>query len=97
MAIIQANQIKTVIISARWVDLQRRGLEGLADTIATLNRLGVTTYVVGQSPMFTTDVQLIASRQQNRPGDDWAISMALWMFVSINRSPGYRPAMRRRP
>jgi peptidoglycan/LPS O-acetylase OafA/YrhL len=75
LAIIKQNDVKTVIIAARWVDLQRRGLGELRSTLGALSALGVRTYVIGQSPLFTTDVHVIASR---RPAggrlDFWPVS-----------------------
>jgi len=63
-----------VVISARWVDLRQRGLGELQSTLKALSGLGVKTYVIGQSPMFTTDVQVIGFRQGRRGRDDWPIS-----------------------
>jgi peptidoglycan/LPS O-acetylase OafA/YrhL len=54
--------VRRVILSARWVDLQRRGLEHLESTLDALAARGVEVYVVGQSPIFMTDVAVIGAR-----------------------------------
>ncbi len=65
--------IKRVIISARWVDLRLRGLDHLRSTLDALATRDVEVYVVGQSPMFITDVAVIAAR---RPNDEsWPMSI----------------------
>jgi peptidoglycan/LPS O-acetylase OafA/YrhL len=73
--VIRQLDIKTVVLSARWVDLQRRGLSELKSTLNALRSLGVTTYVIGQSPMFTTDVHLIGWREGlDQRLDAWPVS-----------------------
>jgi hypothetical protein len=80
--VIKAQDVKTVIMSARWVDLQRRGLDELAGTLATLSKLGVRTVVIGQSPMFATDAPIIAFRRGPSAGvASWPISFE----PSLNR------------
>ncbi|MBV9995263.1 MAG: acyltransferase [Caulobacteraceae bacterium] len=74
IAIIREQGIRTVVMSARWADLERRGLGGLADTLAVLSKLGVNVYVIGQSPMFTADVHVISFREGERGRDVWPIS-----------------------
>lgn len=58
--IIKEHHITKVILSGRWSNLKSRGLDGLSDTIATLKKMGVTVYVIGQSPEFPIDVQILA-------------------------------------
>ncbi len=75
LAIIRQNHIGTVVLAARWVDLQRRGLDQLRSTLAAMRAMGVKTYVIGQSPMFTTDVHVIAYREgEDVQLDRWPIS-----------------------
>jgi peptidoglycan/LPS O-acetylase OafA/YrhL len=57
--LIKTLNVKHVILSGRWVDLRVRGLDLLQDTISTLKALGVDVTVIGQSPMFVTDVRVI--------------------------------------
>ena len=59
---IETLGIRRVILAARWVDLQARGLDGLRATLDALNRLGVEVTVIGQSPMFITDIAVIGAR-----------------------------------
>ena len=54
--------IRRVILAARWIDLQARGLDGIRTTLDALNRMGVAVTVVGQSPMFITDIAVIGAR-----------------------------------
>ncbi|WP_394890295.1 acyltransferase family protein [Mesorhizobium sp. AaZ16] len=76
LKIIKDRHIRTVILSARWTDLQSRGLDQLQSTLAMLAPLGVKIYVVGQSPQFSTSVQVIAySKGSHDPDavDKWTI------------------------
>ena len=70
--IIDRDHVGAVVLSARWVDMQRRGLDEIRSTLDALKARGVKVYMLGQSPMFTTDVQLIAFRQPAK--DHWSIS-----------------------
>ena len=89
LEIIQRNHIRTVVLAARWVDLQRRGLGELAGTLETLSRLGVRTYVIGQSPMFTTDVHIIAARRPaGAGGDDWRVDFDPALNARLARIAG---------
>jgi peptidoglycan/LPS O-acetylase OafA/YrhL len=75
LALIRREGVRKVVLSARWVDLQRRGLGELGSTLKALSALGIETYVIGQSPMFTTDVHVIAFRQgASGPEANWPIS-----------------------
>jgi peptidoglycan/LPS O-acetylase OafA/YrhL len=75
LEIIKRYGVKTVVLSARWVDLQRRGLEELTSTLRSLRALGVRTYVIGQTPMFTIDVNVIDSRRAaTGRAESWPIS-----------------------
>ena len=68
LSVIRRNNVKVVVLSARWVDQQRRGLEQLTSTLTALSRMGVRAYVIGQSPMFTTHVQVIEFRNRDMKG-----------------------------
>ncbi len=74
LEIIRRDRIRTVVLSARWVDLQRRGLEELTGTLQALRASGVSVYVIGQSPMFTIDAHVIAARRGWTGGDAWPVS-----------------------
>jgi len=63
---IQKLGIERVILSARWVDLRRRGLDQLGSTLEALKKLDVETFVVGQSPIFITDVSVIGARGNDK-------------------------------
>ena len=76
-AIIKEEHIDTVVLAALWTNTPRWALERLTDTIAQLNSLGVRTYVIGQSPEFSADVQHIdyLSGSRLRPGKAyWTVS-----------------------
>jgi peptidoglycan/LPS O-acetylase OafA/YrhL len=71
--VIRREHVTKVILAGRWADLQRRGLGELRSTIEALSGMGVQTYVVGQSPIFPADVQVIASRKTGV--DAWPIDL----------------------
>jgi len=66
LKLIETEEIGTVILSARWTDLQSRGLEELRSTLDALKGMGREVYVLGQSPEFSMDVQVIAYMQGSR-------------------------------
>lgn len=67
--LIKELDVKTVILSARWLDLRSRGLDLLAGTIGELRSLGVKVVVIGQSPAFVTNVDVIAYANRSEQGD----------------------------
>jgi peptidoglycan/LPS O-acetylase OafA/YrhL len=77
--LIKALEIKTVILSARWLDLRSRGLDLLAGTIEELRSLGVKVVVIGQSPAFVTNVDVIAYANRAAQGE-----RATW-FTLVDR------------
>ena len=60
--VIARYHIDTVVLSARWDEMRERGLQGTSDTIDRLRARGITVYVIGQSPMFAFDVQVLDYR-----------------------------------
>jgi hypothetical protein len=75
LGVIDREHIKTVVLAARWVDLRQRGLKELTSTLRALSARGVDTWIIGQSPMFATDVHVIAWRQGAAAADArWTIS-----------------------
>jgi len=72
LRLIEELGIRRVILSARWVDLRLRGLGQMRSTLEALAASNVEVYVIGQSPMFITDVAVIAAR---RGGDSWSLSI----------------------
>ncbi|WP_337269470.1 acyltransferase family protein [Oryzifoliimicrobium ureilyticus] len=61
--LLQRFNISTVILSGRWTDLQLRGLDGVQQTIDTLRQRNIRVIVIGQSPVFVTNVDVIAFRK----------------------------------
>jgi peptidoglycan/LPS O-acetylase OafA/YrhL len=61
--VIDRYDIDTVVISARWDQLRQRGVAGLDDTVRQLKAKGVDVYVLGYSPMFAFDVDVLDYRQ----------------------------------
>ncbi|HKT75075.1 MAG TPA: acyltransferase family protein [Steroidobacteraceae bacterium] len=63
--------IRAVIMAARWESLFRRGVrpEQVAATVLRLRKLRVAVYVIGQSPLFANDVQVIFAKQDGRQMD----------------------------
>jgi peptidoglycan/LPS O-acetylase OafA/YrhL len=75
--IIREEKIDTVVLIARWTNVQRRHWEKLPKTLAELNKLGVRVYVFGQSPEFVMDVQLIdyiSGARMNQGTHSWKVS-----------------------
>lgn len=60
LEIIRQLRVTQVVLSGRWIDLELRGLGLLQDTIDRLNAENVRVIVIGQSPMFVTNVDVIA-------------------------------------
>lgn len=74
--VIKEHNIKIVILSARWENLSRKSLDGLTETVTLLKSMGVTVYVIGQSPEFSIDVQVLAYMKGNKDAkgiDTWHI------------------------
>jgi peptidoglycan/LPS O-acetylase OafA/YrhL len=69
-SVIERYNIDTVVISSRWDQLRQRGLSGLPETVARLADAGVTVYVLGQSPMFAFDVDVLDYRGAGGPDSD---------------------------
>lgn len=75
--IVARYHIDTVVLSARWDEMRARGLQGLSGTIAQLRAKGLTVYVIGQSPMFAFDVNVLDYRNAGKDaaGDgEWYLS-----------------------
>ncbi|OHV76832.1 acyltransferase family protein [Rhizobium sp. LCM 4573] len=91
LKIIKDLNIDTVILSARWTDLQLRGLDQLESTLAQLKPLGTKVYVIGQSPQFSTSVQVIAYAKGSRDPDavdKWKIFFDPAINAEIKRYAG---------
>ena len=73
LSLIDKLKIKTVVLSARWIDLRYRGLDLLADTVRVLKEKGVKVTVVGHSPLFVTDTKVINFRMTSdaEPDATW--------------------------
>ena len=75
LSLIKELKVQEVVISARWIKLGARGLDDLRDTLKTLKDLGVSVIVIGQSPEFPIDVQVIGYRYDAEHGSgSWQIS-----------------------
>jgi hypothetical protein len=77
--VIDRYRIDTVIISARWDQLRTRGLGGLDETVEKLKARGVTVYVLGQSPMFAFDADILDYRRAGRRSEEeaaWRLAFA---------------------
>lgn len=74
--IIRDQKFDGVILSARWTDLHSRGLDELHSTLKELDKLGIPTIVIGQSPEFSIDVQIIKYHQKDKTvqhPDAWTV------------------------
>ena len=75
LSLIKDLKVQEVLISARWIKLGARGLGDLRDTLVTLKDLGVRVVVIGQSPEFPMDVQVLGYRHDAKSGSDsWQIT-----------------------
>jgi peptidoglycan/LPS O-acetylase OafA/YrhL len=76
LSIIRKNGIKKVILASRWSDLQSRGLDSIQSTIEALRSMGVEVWVIGQSPEFAANVQIIdyKNRHSNAPRESWPLA-----------------------
>jgi peptidoglycan/LPS O-acetylase OafA/YrhL len=76
--VIAKYQIDSVVMSCRWDLLLQRGLSGLQDTVERLRAAGVKVYVLGQSPMFAFDADVLeyrgAGSGQNGGNSAWYLS-----------------------
>jgi peptidoglycan/LPS O-acetylase OafA/YrhL len=85
--ILAKYNISTVVMSGRWESLFKRGVSPL-DIAATVKRLsenGVTSYVIGQSPIFKNNVQTIL-RKENLEANTSEASASLSFSSDINES-----------
>ncbi len=74
--IIRKHNIDVVVLSALWTDMESRGLEQIRSTLDALDKIGVKTYIIGQSPAFSVDVQVLAFSKGDRSKnsiDSWKV------------------------
>ncbi len=64
--IIRDQKFDAVILSAKWTDLRSRGYDELKSTIDELDKIGIPFLVIGQSPEFSIDVQIIKYHQKDK-------------------------------
>ncbi|HUO92682.1 MAG TPA: acyltransferase family protein [Rhizomicrobium sp.] len=72
--IVKRYQADTVVMATRWDQMRERGLGGLPDTIAQLRARGLKVFVIGQSPLFAFNVQVLDFRDAGAGGNgtaDW--------------------------
>lgn len=82
--IIKSQKFNAVILSAKWTDLSSRGFDELYSTINELDKLGIPLIVIGQSPEFSIDIQIIKYHQSIRKSehpDSWNV----FFDLNINR------------
>jgi peptidoglycan/LPS O-acetylase OafA/YrhL len=91
LAIIRAAGIDRVILSARWTDLLQRGLDQIGSTLSALDAMGVPVVVIGQSPEFLADVQVIAFLKGSRAPsavNRWPVAFPLAVNETLRRFVG---------
>jgi hypothetical protein len=81
MDLIRDYRIKSVVLSARWDLLMRRGHLGLHDTIAQIRALGADVFVIGESPEFGLDIQSLAYRLRHIPAVN---GVSFWTISNFN-------------
>lgn len=77
LTVVRDAGVQDVVLSGRWTEYEKRGFEGLQQTIDTLTGMGVRVFVIGQTPQFIADVQKIAFfMERRRPGTvAWPMAM----------------------
>jgi peptidoglycan/LPS O-acetylase OafA/YrhL len=91
LAIIRAEHVQTVILSARWTDHLHSSLDQIGSTLAALDAMGVSVVLVGQSPEFAADAQVIAFLKGSRdPGaiNRWTVAFPLAINDTLRRIAG---------
>lgn len=91
LKIIRDNNIEMVILGAKWTDLQSRGLHQLSSTLEVLDEMGVKVYVLGQSPEFSIDVQILAYVKGDRTKqslDSWKVFFDLGLNDELREIVG---------
>jgi hypothetical protein len=79
--VIAAYGIDAVVMSSRWDLIRQRGMDGLSETVDRIGKTGAKVYVIGQSPLFPFDVDILFFRGAGRePGGG-----AAW-YLSFNES-----------
>ena len=79
LKVIDDNKIDAVILSARWSDLKGRGLAQLATTLSEMDKRHIQVYLLGQSPEFLADVQILSYHKLGESPDgskQWALSFS---------------------
>ena len=82
LEIIDKRKIKKVILAARWSKLKPRdGLAALQSTLVELEKRNIDVHVIGQSPEFALDVQVIGYHNRNSYKD----SSVEWWETSYDK------------
>jgi hypothetical protein len=63
LSIIASQRIRRVVLAANWSEYDRREVEKISSTLEALERLGVETVLIGQSPAFFMAPSLTAARR----------------------------------
>ena len=63
LTIIERERIRRVVLAANWSEYNRSDVELIGSTLDALQRLGVETTLIGQSPAFFMDPALIVARR----------------------------------
>jgi hypothetical protein len=76
LEIIKAYNIKSVVLSARWLTLDSRRLAMIQGTVEALRKAHVDVWLIGQSTEFAIDAWVIAYRKGRSPegADAWPIA-----------------------
>jgi peptidoglycan/LPS O-acetylase OafA/YrhL len=89
--IIRTEHVQTVILSARWTDHLHSSLGQIGSTLAALDAMGVSVVLVGQSPEFAADAQVVAFLKGSRdPGavNRWTVAFPLAINDTLRRIAG---------
>jgi peptidoglycan/LPS O-acetylase OafA/YrhL len=89
--VIKAEHVDTVILSTRWTDHVQSGFDQIGSTLSALDAMGVRVVMLGQSPEFAADAQVIAFLKGSRdPGavNRWPVAFPLAINDTLRRIAG---------
>lgn len=82
--LIRDQKFDAVILSAKWTDLKSRGYDELNSTLSELDKMGIPVFVIGQSPEFSIDVQIINYTQKGK-NSEHPNAWNVFFDMSINK------------
>lgn len=82
--IIRDRKFDAVILVAKWTDLKGRGYEELNTTLNKLKEIGIPFLIIGQTPEFSIDVQIL-HHHQKKHADGHLGEWTVFFDININK------------